>query len=106
MKKLKLPLVLSAVLLAAILGGTGYYFFIREDTYKTCTTYGNAVPKQCAEDYIGLTDEQAFARAKKYEYTPKIAILDGVPQANTDERDAIIWLEIEKGTVTRAYFSE
>ena len=107
MKKIKLPLVLSATLLAAILGATVYYFFIREDTAsKTCTTYDNQVAEQCIEDYIGLAKEEAIARAKYYGYDPVIVSVDGVNQVVTAAAvgKAPIYLIINNGVVTDAYF--
>ena len=106
MKKIRLPIVLSATLLAAIVGGMSYFFFIHEDTSKTCTTYDGQRQEQCIEDYIGLTQEDAIARAEKYGYLPKVASVDGQGKAVTDENGLRIFLVIEKGVVVNAYFED
>ena len=104
MKKINLTLVLSIILLA-IAGTSIYYFIIRENSmFKTCTTYSNSREKQCVEDYIGLTQDEAISRAKKYNYRPKIESIDGVDQFNTDDLGPIIFFVIEDGVVTDASF--
>jgi PhoPQ-activated pathogenicity-related protein len=73
---------------------------------KTCTTYNNSVEEQCIEDYIGLSQEAAIERAEQYHYIPKIISIDGTEQVVDDIGGAIIYLEIENGSVTKAYFEE
>ena len=109
MKKINLTLVLIIILLA-IAGTSIYYFIIRENSmfniFKTCTTYNNAVEEQCIEDYVGLTQEEAIARAKQFGYLPKVVKIDGVDQFNTDIGGYAIYLVIEKGVVVKAYFED
>jgi len=71
---------------------------------KTCTTYGGYVDEQCAEDYIGLTKDAALARAEEHKYRPKVVSIDGISQPVTDEAGYIIYLDINNGVVTDAYF--
>jgi hypothetical protein len=73
---------------------------------KTCTTYNNSVEEQCIEDYIGLSQEAAIKRAERYHYIPKTISIDGTEQVVDDIGGAIIYLEIENGSVTQAYFED
>lgn len=99
------------VSLLLIVGATSVYMVLKEDSSKnsantprTCTTYNNTVEEQCIEDYIGLTQEDAVARAKQYKYTPKIVSIDGVEQVVTSEGGSPILLKVENGSVVGGSF--
>lgn len=116
MKKISLPVAIGLALVVIVLGFTAFYLLAKDESTsknkkttdtpsKTCTTYEGRVEEQCIEDYIGLSQADAVARAEKHGYKPKIISIDGVPQGNTDERAVIIWLEIENDIVTKASFN-
>ena len=110
MKKINLPLVIGLVILTVVLAGLAYYFFVYKDqqatTSKTCTTYGNRVEEQCVEDYIGLTLQEAVARAKKYQYVPVPFSIDGEGQNVAISGSTPIYFVINNGVVTDGYFED
>lgn len=75
-------------------------------TSESCTTYGGRVEEQCVEDYIGLPQDEAINRAEKYSYNPKIVSIDDVEQVITDEGSTPIYLEVQNGYISGAYFEE
>jgi len=97
-------IVILASLLIVVTGLVLYTTVIKDDKPKTCTTYGNRVEKQCIEDYIGLTQDEAIERAKQYNYYPMIASVDGEPKGGIDIGGSLIFFEIEKGRVVGGYF--
>ena len=71
---------------------------------KNCTTYGGTLPEQCTEDYIGLTQDEAQARADENGYLVKTVMIDGVNQPLLDFAGSIIHFRIEDGVVVDAFF--
>lgn len=102
----KIVTIVVALLLITLAASVFYMVVIKDDTPKTCTTYGNRLEEQCIEDYIGLSQEDAISRAKQYRYIPKVVTVDGVEQGALDVGGAVIYLEIENGKVAGGYFEE
>lgn len=84
----------------------GYFREKRDGAPKTCTTYGDRVEEQCIEDYIGLSEQEATDRAKRYRYNPQIVSVDGVGQAVNDIGGPNIRLTVKNGSVSGGYFPE
>lgn len=111
MKLGKRTIIPTAVLLLVVIGVIVYLFIYNSDgnttnnqAQRNCTNYDGRVEEQCADEYEGLTREEAVSKAKENGLLPKITLVDGKIQSNTDEAGSIIFIEIENGVVTRAYF--
>lgn len=104
-KRLIIILIASALLVVGLLIYISHNKPVTQVVQtKTCTTYNGYVEEQCIEDYIGLSKDAAISKAESHKYRPKIASIDGVGQANSQEAGYIIFFVIEKEVVTDAYF--
>lgn len=69
-----------------------------------CKEYGAPVGKQCIADYLGLTRDEAMAKAKESKLFPQVTYIDGEDQAILDIGGPVIYFEVENGAVTDGYF--
>ena len=109
MKNKKLILILGTLVIVAV-GAAAYFLNYGTNpsagpSQKNCTTYGNRVPEQCVEDYIGLSQQEAVDRAKQNGYVAKIVEVDGKNQGVTLEGSTPIYLRIKDGSVVSGYFA-
>jgi len=103
-------------LIIIVLGGISGYFLLsnnggdstntvaEQETAKNCTSYGNRINEQCAEDYEGLNVDEAVSKAENNGLVPKIIEIDGENRGGTLEGSTPIFFEVNNRTITKAYF--
>ena len=78
--------------------------FLSDTTANACKEYGAPTRRQCTGDYIGLTRDEAVAKAKENKLFPQIVRIDGEAQGVLDIGGQSIFLEIKDGKVVRGSF--
>jgi hypothetical protein len=99
-------IVIASALVVVVIAAVAVFYFMNSsrdtEVVRNCTTFSGLEGERCAEDYIGLSQIDAIAKAREDGLNPKIPVSGN--QGGTDEAGHRVYFKIENGVVVKASF--